>query len=42
MVRDLKDPTTLSNTPRPTVLSTDYNKDTIMVMIKTEDIKKDV
>ena len=38
MVRDMKDPMIMLGTPRPTSLYTKHNTDTIMVMIKTEEI----
>ena len=39
LVRDLKDPTIVFNTSRPTAMSAEDEKYRIMVMIQTEDIK---
>ena len=40
LVRYVKEPITVLNTSKPTSLSTEYEKNLIMVMIQTEDIKK--
>ena len=40
MVRDMKDPMTMLGTSWPTSLYTKHNTDTIMVMIKTEEITR--
>ena len=40
LVRYLKDPTTVLNKLRLTALSSEYEKDLIMVMIQTDEIKQ--
>ena len=40
LVRDIKYPTIVLNTSRPTALSVDDEKDSIMVVIQTEEIKQ--
>ena len=40
LIRDLKYPTTVLNTSRPTALSTEDRKNLTMVMIQTEEIKQ--
>ena len=40
MVIDLKDPIIVLNTSRPTALSAEDEKDPVMIMTQTKDIKK--